>query len=183
MNKDEFAKLLYALTKALPNKAPDFKDKFVIEFWYNAFKNDNFNELKTCILQMGASCEGFPTIKKIKTLMNTGLESDDQLGDDVAARIEHSISRFGYSNPEEAKEYIGEAGWTVVSNLGGWDRVCEVRIDELASSRRQWREFAKVIIQKSRSGVLDHGPMLPEANPKIAALVTKVSGSLNALKD
>jgi hypothetical protein len=44
---------------------------------------------------------------------------------EVAARINHAIVKFGWSNAELAKEYIGKVGWGLVEKSGGWSYACQ----------------------------------------------------------
>lgn len=44
---------------------------------------------------------------------------------DISSRIIASVAKFGWANPRDAREYIGEAGWAAMERLGGWQYVCE----------------------------------------------------------
>lgn len=83
---------------------------------------------------------------------------------DVASRIPHAITRFGHSNPEEARAYIGEVGWDIVQSSGGWSYLCQnhgVNIDPgqfMAQTRDRLRdrfEYGKDAIQAQ---VIEHRP-------------------------
>lgn len=43
----------------------------------------------------------------------------------TAMRIKESVSKFGWPNGEEARQYIGEEGWRCVLQMGGWNHLCE----------------------------------------------------------
>ncbi|WP_289460478.1 hypothetical protein, partial [Klebsiella pneumoniae] len=44
---------------------------------------------------------------------------------EVSGRIREAISKFGYANQQDAREYIGSLGWKVVERFGGWIYLCE----------------------------------------------------------
>lgn len=71
--------------------------------------------------------------------------SDDGLAREAVARIQKAVRKFGHPNRIQAKEFIGEIGWSVVEKFGGWGFICENlghRID-LNSFQAQAREVAK----------------------------------------
>lgn len=51
--------------------------------------------------------------------------SEDQAAREITGRIVEAVSRFGYARGEDAKEYIGEIGWSVIQVYGGWIGLCE----------------------------------------------------------
>jgi hypothetical protein len=156
-----FSKFIRALSKTLHKWSPDFSDQEIVEIWYESFKDYTEDDLKRAFILSRENLEEFPSIKKLKYLIETGMANEQEIADDVSARIEHAIGAYGYTNPGEAQKYIGEIGWTVIDQLGGWNNACEVLINDLPSARRQWRELAKVVNVKKRTGTLDQAPKLP----------------------
>lgn len=53
------------------------------------------------------------------------VETPEEKAREIAARIEGAIVKFGYPNGQEARAYIGEEGWEVVTRYGGWGHLCE----------------------------------------------------------
>jgi hypothetical protein len=43
----------------------------------------------------------------------------------AALQIRSAITKFGWSNPTQAKEFIGPRGWEYVERFGGWVYLCE----------------------------------------------------------
>lgn len=43
----------------------------------------------------------------------------------IAARITGAVRKFGYANPADARKFIGEHGWYLVQQKGGWTFICE----------------------------------------------------------
>ena len=88
------------------------------------------------------------------------------------------------------RQSIGEVGWQVVENMGGWRVVCDIAsYDNVGQMKAQWRESAKAIMdvaevkaQRDRLG-LDSPPeweALPSGSSKdrntldISALVSGI---------
>lgn len=49
----------------------------------------------------------------------------ETLARETVARIIQAQDRFGYTWPKEAREFIGEVGWSVVTAYGGWENFCQ----------------------------------------------------------
>lgn len=89
--------------------------------------------------------------------------TDDSLSREIAAKISSAVTKFGWCNSEEAKNYIGEIGWRVIEKRGGWAHICQnLRTDEIASFDAQNRELAK-------SAIIAHN------NPKFSELLESAS--------
>jgi hypothetical protein len=184
IDRETFSKFIFGLSKVYPKFAPDFRDEFVFEFWFSAFTDYKIDDLKNIIPVLRDTCEDFPSIKKLKSLLqNGGLIDDQDFAEDCAARIECAIASHGSYNHVAAKEYIGELGWEVVKQLGGWNRICEVRTDELASARRLWRELAKTVQKKSRSNILNQAPRLPISDKTVRVIKNIPTLALQKRKD
>ncbi len=77
----------------------------------------------------------------------------------VANRIIEATGKYGYTNLERAKEFIGSLGWAVVAASGGWLRVCEqLNPSNLGTMRAQWTKLALSIRQTG--GVVPELPAL-----------------------
>lgn len=88
---------------------------------------------------------------------------DDTLAREAASRVLAAIPKFGYIGGTQAREYIGELGWSVVERYGGWQRVCEsvgVELD-IGVFQAQVRDSAKAQAMLSRAGRLDMPIGLP----------------------
>lgn len=64
---------------------------------------------------------------------------------EIAARITAAIPKFGWCNSQEARAYIGEVGWQVVLDQGGWMHICQHHGLEIDPSvfQAQARDLAK----------------------------------------
>ena len=82
---------------------------------------------------------------------------------EASNRIVQAMGKYGWINPEQAKEFIGELGWAVVQREGGWRNVCEhTKTEDLPITKAQWRNLAKAIAIRARAGVLNSPPGLPK---------------------
>lgn len=48
----------------------------------------------------------------------------DLIAREIAARIVGAVTKFGWPNGQNAKEFIGSDGWVVVNKMGGWSYIC-----------------------------------------------------------
>jgi len=74
--------------------------------------------------------------------------SEENLAREIASKISQAVTKFGWPNADDAKNYIGEIGWRVVERRGGWSYICQnlgVSIDPM-TFEAQSRELAKVAI-------------------------------------
>lgn len=76
---------------------------------------------------------------------------------DIAGRIGEAISRFGYTHPQAAREYIGTVGWAVCERMGGWTHICNtLTADRMGTFHAQCREMARSLLD------IDEAALLPE---------------------
>ena len=96
----------------------------------------------------------------------TPVVSDLDDGRDIASRVIKSIARYGWNNPEAAKNYIGEIGWECVSRMGGWVTLCQ----ELSDENRgilvaHIRDLAVTLKKKSIAGTINDPLNFPNQLP------------------
>lgn len=105
-----------------------------------------------------------------------GNEKDEAL--EAANRILQAMSNFGWTNPEAAREFIGELGWRVVQREGGWLALCERTInDDLPILKAQWRELAAATMRREQSGITD-APALPSPQNESVKLIHSMASNL-----
>jgi hypothetical protein len=104
----------------------------------------------------------FPMPAQIRALVTPAVDIDSAARE-IAARIAGAITKYGWARGEDAHAFIGETGWAIVRDLGGWSHLCQnhgVTIDPTAFLA-QTRDLAK-----SR---LTHSPQAMEARIGIGA--------------
>jgi VCBS repeat-containing protein len=117
----------------------------------------------------------FPLPAKLRDIVNPS-QSIDGMANEAASRIRSAIGKFGWPNPQQAKEYVGELGWLVVERSGGWQYVCEnhgVDLNQL-TFHAQARDQAKAVIESSKIGKLDQPVMIGEAIPKTISNILQI---------
>lgn len=66
----------------------------------------------------------FPSSQDVHDFVNPQIATSD-VGRDIASRIIFAISKYGWNNPQPAKNYLGALGWQCVERFGGWLMICE----------------------------------------------------------
>ena len=62
----------------------------------------------------------------------------------LISRIKTSFSRHGYTDPDGAREYLGEAGWLAIGETRGWIDLCQLdSSSDLSTRLAQIRQAAK----------------------------------------
>jgi hypothetical protein len=104
----------------------------------------------------------FPLPGQIRAIVAPGFD-DNSAARDAAGRILSAVSRFGWNNPERAKEYVGTLGWAVVERQGGWRNVCEtLTFENSGQLQAQWRDLALAISNRAKAGGADLPPAIPD---------------------
>lgn len=107
--------------------------------------------------------------------------SPEAIANDTASRIRESISKFGWCNSSQAREYIGELGWKVVERSGGWQYVCENHGLDLNPTTfyAQTRDLTKTLQDSILKGLNDPPVCLPSSAEKNEILA--ISDVLNRI--
>lgn len=118
------------------------------------------------ILLNRRASDRFPSIRDIREA--AGVVMDDPKGDkelaaEIAERIWTALGRYGYTNPGQAAEYIGDLGWAAVRNSGGWNTWCNIECESQKPTYiAQARDLIMSLLRKDRAGVaLDAVPIPP----------------------
>lgn len=108
--------------------------------------------------------EFFPLPVKLKAMIGQASSPDD-FARDAASRILAAVSKYGWNNPERARDYVGELGWEIVKRQGGWMNICEsLTYDNKGIYQAQWRELA-IAVQRSGNRKTNEPPLLPPNGP------------------
>ncbi len=82
----------------------------VVQSYKEAFKTKGFSRL--------------PNPADIRAMIQPSVDPKSA-AKELAHRIHQAVSKFGYTGQSQAKEFVGEAGWTIVERFGGWIYICE----------------------------------------------------------
>jgi hypothetical protein len=92
------------------------------------------------------------------------VESDLDLGQDVASKVVGAVSKFGSYRAADARAYIGEIGWECVKRFGGWVTLCsEMTEDNKPTIFAQIRGLAQTVNKKAMNGTLNEPQNFPTA--------------------
>lgn len=78
---------------------------------YNSYRKDGRNR-------------NFPLPAQIREIIEPEI-NPETASREISSRIMEAVHKFGYARGEDAKEFIGRIGWTVVESFGGWDYICK----------------------------------------------------------
>jgi len=120
-----------------------------------------FQSVANALKNWSRTERNFPHPSDIREKVMPELNPEDD-AQDVASLILSGIGRYGYTNADRARTYIGELGWVTVARMGGWKHLCEsVTIQNENSYRAQIRDLARTITRRAKRGELDQAPALP----------------------
>lgn len=146
-----------------------------IGWYYQALQHLDPEKVYTALKQYGRTTKqkSLPTPAHIEELINPKVNQESEARD-AASRIVYAISKFGYTNSNDAKNYIGELGWLVVERFGGWGYLCEKLGAELQLTTMfaQMRDVAMALYDRSSKGTAHTGPALPKASEKVVSILS-----------
>lgn len=143
MTGAEFKNYMDILKSFYPN-APQL-DGVQMTAWYGFFKDLPAEAMFATLDEIPRSCPRFPSIAEILAMVNPKPDTDSEARI-IADKIWAAIERFGSlkSKQDLIRSSIGQVGWRVVEQMGGWRVVCEIAdYDNVSSLKAQWRESIK----------------------------------------
>jgi hypothetical protein len=127
----------------------------------NSFNDLNFGQVHSVMQGWLMNGTHFPLPAHIRQKVVPQMDDKDNAIDAVN-RIIAAVSRFGWTNSQSAKEFMGELAWETCTRFGGWKSLCETLCGENEGIlRAQLRELAGVVAKKSMRGELNLVPSLP----------------------
>lgn len=161
MTRDEKSKItqLYAVTAAyfrqqMPDEVLKLYAEDLAEHPYddvfralNAYRKDPKNRTVPLPSQIIAICR--PDVDPLA------------YGREVAGRIVKAIGLFGWPQPANARAFIGEEGWRVVEERGGWMTFCQQHGVEIDPNAFAAQARDRIADQVKAKGVSQGLPALP----------------------
>jgi hypothetical protein len=158
--KEQIAKIL-AVHAEINNKS---LSAAAIIIMVEALEDLDFNSVYSALKNWNKNNKNFPYPSDIRKLISPE-ETDEDNSQDVANAIIAAISKYGYTNKENAESYIGSLGWEVVIRMGGWRHLCEVVTHENEGIyRAQIRDYCGTISRKMKRGDLNKMPELTSSD-------------------
>lgn len=134
------------------------------EMYAKAVEDLSPDQISRAMEQVQRTSKFFPMPSEIRELA-LGSPKDEAL--EAASRIIEAVSRYGWTNPERARSFIGELGWLVVERDGGWTRVCETLTNQnQATVKAQYRELAAALMRRGAAGLGNQAPRLTRSDNK-----------------
>jgi len=140
----------------------------MIQGYMEAINDLDQNAVLAALRAWLKNSKGFPHPSDIREVVAPEMSAEDD-AQDVANLIVAAVGSCGHTNPDRAREKIGELGWATVLRMGGWKHLCEVLTpDNEGIFRAQIRDYAQTIIRKSIRGDLERLPELPRSSKQSA---------------
>jgi len=101
---------------------------------------------------------------------------------ETANRIVQAVGKFGYTNPTDARQYVGEAGWAQVQRSGGWAFLCAelgVSIDK-TTFFAQTRDSIQSNLNLGHTGINTDLPAIEQSvKSKVGEIIDNVARVLS----
>jgi hypothetical protein len=131
----------------------------------------------------------FPTVNEIKAELGEAPQTAEDKGREVADRIWVSLTRGWASSLSPAVQaerdtFVGPIGVEVVRQMGGWQRLGEVCMEDEETTRKaQWRETARIIAQKGGLGAAPQHERLAPAMQETLKIASRSFVDLSQPKE
>jgi hypothetical protein len=135
----------------------------VIDIWTAALRRYGLPKATEALTQIAINVrpgKGLPAIADVIEIISpkdVAKIADEDLAAVAASRIIGAVRKIGVSSDPDrnrrAREWVGELGWQVVENNGGWRFLCEtLNTDDIPTVRAQFRREATALLAMSRRG-------------------------------
>ncbi len=171
MNQDEKAKIAETLAVMAEITGKTFSQTAIVHM-VQAMDDLEFDAVMRTLSVWGRTEKIFPHPADIREKVKPEVTSKDD-AQDVANLVIAAVSKFGYTNPQLAEEYMGSLGWETVRRMGGWRHLCEtLDFKNEGVMRAQIRDYAETVRRKAIGGKLEKPPELPSlANSYVQTIV------------
>jgi len=162
MNLDQMIGILRTTKEVLPQWSPPEITRSLANVFVQVLADHTDDEIQKAFgLAVGTLTE-WPAPATIKRLCLGTDQNDEELAADIAGRIWGAIVDCGRPNAIAAQKRIGELGWEVVKQNGGWFSICEgATFKNQPSLMKQWRETAMSLSKRFHNRGYDLPPALP----------------------
>lgn len=143
MTKKQFAVIATAIRAAYPASKVMESDQ-EMDFWYKLLEDLDAKVVENAVMEHICTNVFPPNIAEIRELCVERMARRIPSADDAWGLVQKAISRYGYSNPEEAFATMDDITMAVVKNLG-WSRICksEHSTADRANFRMAYEDKAK----------------------------------------
>lgn len=177
MNVQEMGRALTAMKSTLTQWAPKEITPEICNAWLMVLADYSDAQISAAFRTALSELTEFPAPATIKRLCQGSNRTDEEIGQEVASRIEGALSRVGSyvieSEPDrrqaktsELHGIVGDIGMEVIRMTGGWEKLCAMETKELIAYRKQWRELATVVSKNFFSSGANLPPALPSSGER-----------------
>ena len=127
-------------------------DEYEVEHYVDSLESYGWDRVYAALRQLRKSSRKLPTVSEIESAMGVtqplGAEQTiDMQAKLISTKINECFGVFGYTNPQGARERIGEVGWAALGGTRGWVELCQLpSYDDLPTRLAQIREAAKALM-------------------------------------
>lgn len=168
-NKKLFAKAVFLLARECGKEL----DEELLKFYVRAVTPYGFEKATEAIhyvLLSRRTNAPFPSPRDIVEIIDGDTEDS---ADSIANRMVGAIAKFGSYDPKGARAYMGEDGWKVIQDSGGWSTLCQtMRSDQTPTYRSQWKKILESeLAQKKQQRLLSQArlSLAPAKPPSLKA--------------
>jgi len=130
----------------------------------NAFNDLNFDDVYRELNSWLLNGNHFPLPAHIRQKILPVKNESDDISESVNRSLT-TVTKFGYCNSDQAKNYIGELGWQIIEGMGGWVHLCETLGSETPEGvmRKQMLDYGETVWKRVKRGEHNIPPALPES--------------------
>jgi hypothetical protein len=173
-DKEQFLIYLTALAKMVPGF---ILTKEIIFVFSEAAEKISYLRATLALKQMIAERSSRDPFPSVADLLGK-IEFNHLDSEEVSAKIYGAISRFGPYRSADARVYLGELAWNIVTVEGGWEGICALVDHENAPIlRAQWRKFAAILIRREKEKKMDEIGYFHEVKSLIAEQMAKIGAN------
>lgn len=99
--------------------------------------------------------EYMPRAAEIKALFTNDNLSVKSNAIATIEKIKYAVSKYGYMRGSDAMKYLGPLAWKLVTQKGGWRRVCENSNFNEPAINAQFRDEAQALIEQVNAGQIE----------------------------
>lgn len=148
-------------------------DDLTIKLWHEMLADLPFDMVDAATKRMVSTLKFPPTIADIRGAVADAMsEAKGEISaGDAWARVRKAISRFGYYQPEKAREWLGERIWHAVDMIGGWTYINTTE-DGIATLSAQFERRYNAAVEQRK-----HAVQIPQSTrDAMAGMVARMEG-------
>lgn len=158
MTRAETKILLGMIVTAYPDSKIAADDR-TVDLWFDMLQDLPANVTAAATKAMFATLKWPPKIADIREAVARAQSEarGDLSAGEAWGRVRRAVSRFGYYQPEAAREFLGATLWAAIDQIGGWAYLCTTEDDASTLSAQFERRYKAAAEQQK------YRDMVPQA--------------------